>query len=181
MSRYPPLVVLVVILVLSGCSGPSEAEGESGPSAESDPQRSEETPDVAQYETFDASKYEVRLPEETAEIDHQVPERLLRGRADEEAKQTLQGFRVQVFSALEKQAAQDFREKVRRWWENSKEEAPESVFTETTPIDIVYSQPYYRVRIGAFARRSTADKALQFVRKRFESAFIARSTVTVTQ
>lgn len=181
MSQRSPLLLLVVVLLFGACSGPPKTAGQSGPSAESDLDRAERRSAVAQYETFDASKYIARPPEEALEVNHQVPNRLMRGRADEGVKRTLEGFRIQVFSARDKQAAQNFREQVRQWWQNNKEEAPRPVFGEQPPIVIEYSQPYYRVRIGAFAERNVAEQGLQYVRGEYPNAFIARSTVTVTQ
>lgn len=181
MSQRFPLFPLVAALLLGACSGPSQTSGQSGPSAEGDPGRVEEGPPVAQFETFDASQYVASPPEEAVEVNHRVPNRLMRGRADEGVKRTLEGYRIQVFSARDKQAAQDFREQVRQWWENNREEAPLSVLGEEPPIIVEYSQPYYRVRIGAFATRDAAERALEFVRVEYPSAFPARSTVTVTQ
>jgi len=105
----------------------------------------------------------------------------MRGRANEGVTQTVEGFRVQVFSAQDQQAARDFREKVRQWWASAREAAPEDVFRDEPPIVIEYSQPYYRVRIGAFAEREEASEALEFVNDEFSGAFVARSTVTVVQ
>jgi hypothetical protein len=135
---------------------------------------------VAEYETFEPSAYEARPPERAVAVVHRVPERLLQGRADKGVRRTVEGFRIQVFSARDQQAAQDFREKVRQWWEQNTEEAPESVFGDDPPIVIEYSQPYYRVRIGAFADRDDAEEALAFVNETYDTAFIARGTVTVT-
>lgn len=136
---------------------------------------------MAEYETFDASAYEARLPARTVEIVHQVPERLMRGRADEGIRRTVEGFRIQVFSARDQQAAQEFREQVRQWWESNREEAPRSALGEDLPIVVEYSQPYYRVRMGAFAEREVAEQALAFVSEEYPSAFISRGTVTVTR
>lgn len=179
MSQRFPLLLLVSALVLVACSGPPQTAGQSGPSAESDPEPEREVP-VDEYETFDASEYVVRAPETAVEVTHRVPARLMRGRADEGVKRTIQGFRVQVFSALDKQASQEFREQVHQWWKTNKEDAP-SVFGDKPPIVVMYSQPYYRVRIGAFAQRNAAEQALQFVQRKYPNAFIARSTVTVTE
>jgi hypothetical protein len=55
------------------------------------------------------------------------------------------------------------------------------LFREQPPIVIEYSQPYYRVRFGAFAEREEAEEALEFVQKKYSGAFVARSTVTVVQ
>lgn len=104
----------------------------------------------------------------------------MQGRAVEGVQRTVEGFRVQVFSARDKQAAQEFREKVRQWWEQNKDGASTSVLGEDPPIVVQYTQPYYRVRIGAFADRDAAEEALEFVRQNYSNAFIARGMVTVT-
>lgn len=180
MSRRSPLVIFLLAVGLCACSGSSRTAGQSGPSPESAPAPTEKESSVAQYETFDPSAYEARPPERAVEIVHQVPGRLMQGRASQGVQRTVQGFRIQVFSARDKQAAQDFREEVRRWWEGNRDNAPPSVLGEEPPIVVEYTQPYYRVRIGAFADRNEAEEALKFVRRSYSNAFIARGTVTVT-
>lgn len=179
MNRRASPLVLSLILLLCACSGPPETAGQNGPSAEGEPE-----PDaremIPQYETFNAAKYVARPPNEAIEVDHRVPVRLLRGRADEGVKRRVQGYRIQVFSALEKTAAQSFRQRVQQWWQESGDEAPE-VFRDAPPIVVMYSQPYYRVRLGAFVERDDAEEGLDFVRSEYPKAFIARSTVTVTR
>ncbi|MFB6099462.1 MAG: SPOR domain-containing protein, partial [Salinibacter sp.] len=160
------------------CSGASQTSGQTGPSPDTPDRTEDKAPSIAQYETFDPSAYEARPPERAVEVVHQVPERLLRGRAAEGVRRTIEGFRVQVFSARDQQAAQDFRETVRRWWEKHKKEAPQ-VFREDPPMVIKYSQPYYRVRIGAFATRDAAEEALSFIKGAYPTAFIAQGVVTV--
>lgn len=170
------------MVLVGACSGPSETADEQGPAAE-DPAPVEEAPrvSVADYETFNAAAYPVRAPEQTVEVTHEVPDRLMAGRADEGVKQTVEGYRVQVFSAQDQEASQDFREQVRQWWEKNREKAPADLFPKDTPIVIEYSQPYYRVRIGAFADREDAADALEFIRKSYPEAFVAQSTVTVVR
>lgn len=179
MSHRSPFVILVLAVGLCACSGSSQTAGQSGPSPEPSPEP--EAPSVAQYETFDPSAYEARPSERAVEVVHQVPDRLMQGRATQGVRRTVEGFRVQVFSARDKQAAQAFRERVRRWWERNKDAAPTSVLGQKPPIVVTYTQPYYRVRIGAFAEREAAEEALEFVAQRYENAFIARGTVTVTK
>jgi Sporulation related domain. len=180
MRVYSPLSIFALATVLCACTGTSQTSGQSGP-AEPEPEARERAPSVAAYETFDPSAYDARPPERTVEVTHQVPARLMQGRADKGVQQTVDGFRVQVFSARDKQAAQDFREQMRLWWQENKGAAPVSVLGETPPIVVQYSQPYYRVRMGAFAERDAAEDALAFVQKEYPNAFIARSTVTVTR
>lgn len=182
MRHLSPLSVVVLALALCACTGASRTSGQSGPSEPtSDPAEETQGPSVAEYETFDPSGYTARPPERTVEVTHQVPARLLQGRADEGVRRTVEGFRIQVFSARDKQAAQDFRERVRQWWERRKDDAPSSVFGEDPPIVVQYSQPYYRVRLGAFADRDVAEEALSFIDDEYTNAFISRGTVTVTQ
>jgi hypothetical protein len=179
MSYRSLFVILVLTVGLCACSGSSQTTEQTGPSPEPAPEPAEEEPSVAQYETFDPSAYEVRPPERAVEVVHQVPQQLMQGDATKGVQRTVEGFRVQVFSARDKQAAQAFREKVRRWWERSKEDAPTSVLGAEPPIVVEYTRPYYRVRMGAFAERDAAEEALEFVSRSYENAFIARETVTV--
>lgn len=166
--------------MLVACSGPQSGTDESGPAPEDPDPEKRDRAALAQYETFDVSSYPVKPPEQSVEVSHRVPQQLLQGRADEGARQTVEGYRIQVFSAQEQEAAQDFREQVRRWWQAVKSEAPDQ-FRAEAPIVIEYSQPYYRVRMGAFAQREAAEEALQFVQKKYSGAFVAQSTVTVVQ
>lgn len=175
---------VVLALLFGACSGPSQSQPNTEREEETEaPTRTgdeaEAGASVGEFESFDPSAYPVGTTEQAEEVTHQVPVRLLSGRADEGVKQTIEGFRVQVFSAQDQEAAQDVREKVRRWWDQAKDEAPDSVFRSSPPIVVEYSQPYYRVRIGAFADRDEADEALAFVQEEYSGAFIARSTVTV--
>lgn len=181
-ARYSVGGVLVVALLLCACSGPSRSQpAEPDDRAEEDRATSNGAAFVSQFETFDPSQYPVERIRSGRSVRHDVPRRLLRGRADEGAKQTLEGFRIQVFSARDQEVAQRFREQVREWWEQAQADAPQGVFREQPPIVIEYAQPYYRVRIGAFARQETAADALSFLKDKYPGAFVARSTVTVVR
>ena len=106
----------------------------------------------------------------------------MRLRADEGATQTVEGFRLQVYSATNKQSAEEFRAQVQSWLQRTRDDAPDGLFASNeAPVVIQYSQPYYRVRIGAFTTREEAQEALDFVRTQYSDAFIARSTVTITR
>lgn len=173
------LVVSVVFLVFGACSGPQSSTDDTGPVPEEPTPEEQARASVAEYETFDVSTYSVRPPDQRVQINHDVPGRLLQGRADEGVRQTVEGFRIQVFSAQDKEAAQNYRERVRQWWETVKSQAPEDLFQTQPPIVIEYSQPYYRVRFGAFAEREEAAEALEFVQEEYDGAFVAQGTVTV--
>lgn len=175
------LVVFAVILLFGACSGPQSSTDNTGPAPEEPTPEEQTRMSIAQYETFDVSTYALQLPEQRGAINHEVPSRLLQGRADEGVRQTVEGFRIQVFSAQDKEAAQNYRERVRQWWETVKGHAPEDLFKTQPPIVIEYSQPYYRVRFGAFAEREQAAEALQFVQEEYDGAFVAQGTVTVVR
>lgn len=181
--RHAFSAVLFGLITLTACSGPSQTSTEGpapGPDAPADDAATARAA-VADFETFDVSAYPVRPPEQTVEVTHAVPRQLMRGRADEGVKQTVEGYRIQVYSAQDQEASQEFREKVRQWWTSAQAEVPSGLFQGQPPIVIEYSQPYYRVRIGAFADREEATEALEFVRRAFSGAFVARSTVTVVR
>lgn len=175
-----PLAVLVLAVLVGGCSGSSRTAGQGGPSEPSPDPADETSVSVAEYETFDPSAYEATPPTRAVSVSHRVPTRLMRGRADEGVRRAIDGFRIQVFSARDKQAAQDFRERVRQWWQEENTEARGTALGADPPIVIKYSQPYYRVRIGAFADRDAAEQALSVVSQEYPNAFISRGTVTVT-
>lgn len=181
MSIRRPLVFFGAALLVVACSGPQPRKQGPSPAEKRAEEERARRATVAQYETFDVSDYPVRPPAQTVEVTHQVPRRLMQGRADEGAQQTLEGYRIQVFSADDQGASQEFRERVRQWWEQVQEDAPSDLFRDEPPIVIEYSQPYYRVRFGAFANREAAEKALDFVRKEYDGAFVAQSTVTIVQ
>jgi len=183
--RVPVLVAAA--LLLAACSGPpqstdsGDSSSDRGPRATSPEEREARRATLASVETFDVSQYATPPPARELDVQHQVPVQLMQGRADEGVTQTIDGFRVQVYSAQDKQSAEEFRERVRQWWSQARGDAPEDIFRGQLPIVVEYGQPYYRVRIGAFASREEAAEALTFVQDEFADAFVARSTVTITR
>jgi len=170
-------VVGLLAVALGACTT-SRSTTDDTATDDSSPPRSA----LAEVETFDPSRYPVEPPRrDLGDIAHRVPERLMSSRAAENITRTVNGYRIQVYSAADKAAAEEFRERVRLWWSRVEDRAPEAAFSATPPLVIEYAQPYYRVRIGAFADRSRAQDALEFVQREFPDAFIARGTVTVTQ
>lgn len=178
------LGALVCALVVAGCSGPpqtSNGTSANGPADRTNDAAEERRLALAEAETFDVAQYPTPKPAREVDVQHQVPVRLMQGRADEGVTQTIQGYRVQVYSAQDKQSAEEFRERVRVWWNSSKDEAPDEPFAGRLPIVVEYGQPYYRVRVGAYASREEASDALEFIQQEFADAFVARSQVTVTR
>ena len=68
------------------------------------------------------------------------------------------------------------------WWRDlSASQRPDYLGDRILDVDIVWQQPYYRVRAGAFATREEAQRALSVVEHTFPDAFIVPSVVTITR
>lgn len=152
--------------------------------------------ELAEVETFDVTPYREEPPELNVGVQHNVPEELIEGRAAQGLRVTVEGYRIQLLSSVEKQAADELYTEAQAWWEAlySRVDSLEQVhgpdspvvpdipdFGPTLPIDIVYRQPYYRVRVGSFRSRTQADAARRFLVDRFPNAFVVPDRVTVTR
>lgn len=170
--------ILFLCLILAACSA---LRGSRNGTRDDTAERStaDETR-VAEYETFDPSPYQESPPDVTFNVEHHVPERLMKDRADKGVARTVEGYRIQIFSTQEKVIAEQKLGEAQDWWQDKKDEAPSGLFRGDLPAVIEYQQPYYRVRIGGFAERKQAEEALTFVKRKYPDAFIARTTVTVT-
>lgn len=167
---------VAALLLLAACSGPQAGR-------DVQPEAPEELPtpavDLSDYEDFDPSAYPDEAPAQE-EIRHDVPRSLMEGRAAAGTTTTASGFRVQIFSTLDKSAAVTAEEEAKAWWqaEQSTGAAP-GLFPDDLPIYTVYRQPYYRVRVGNFTSRAAAERARTYLARRFPEAFIVPDTVTI--
>ncbi len=103
--------------------------------------------------------------------------------AREPEMRTVQGFRIQIFTTTEKPAADEKVTAALAWWrQGAAAQRPPSLAAEgDLTVDVEWKQPYYRVRLGAFAGRAEAGEALAAVQKRFPDAFLVPDTVTITR
>ncbi|MES3628541.1 MAG: SPOR domain-containing protein [Longimonas sp.] len=177
---YRLAVMSVALFVVTGCAS-TETTSQPANGAEEE-RRAEAGISVAPYETFNPDQFEERPPRlEATMVEHAVPPQLLEVRADRGVEQVVDGFQIQVYSSLDRSAAEEVRREVQNWWEEHQDSERANLFPEGMPINIEFGQPYYRVRIGAFAERESALEALQFVRRTFDDAFLARAQVTITR
>lgn len=177
------LAPLLALLTLSACVSTTPPDVEAP----------DETPVSAYpaYETFDPSGYDA-APEVRTDVEHDVPARVMAGRvvvpgggaapapappSDGEPRE-VDGYRVQVFSSNSRDSAERVRTQATSWWQGARSRAGAPASLEAR---VVYLQPYYRVRLGAFATREEADAALQLVRNEFPEAFLVADRVTVTE
>lgn len=176
-SLRPALVLVSAALVLSACSGARPA---SGPAASEAPGAS-----YPAYETFNPAAYPAPAPAPVP-TEHDVPARVMRGRVEvpgqtgalptEPQPRQVEGYRVQIFSTASRETADRMRSEALAWWETAQRQAGAPREME---IAVAYLQPYYRVRMGAFADRAEAERALALVRQRYPEAFLVPDLVTV--
>ena len=180
MPAVRPLAALLAALTLAACATTAPP---GGPAPPDEP----DAPAYPAYETFDPSGYDAE-PEVESRVDHDVPERVMRGRVvvpggaapapapDDGEPREVDGYRVQVFSSNNRGSAERVRAEALAWWDQAKSRAGAPPQLEAR---VVYLEPYYRVRLGAFATREAADGALDLVRERFPEAFLVADRVTV--
>ena len=180
-------LLVAVASTLAACSGTRPTT--SGPNApDATP------PTYPAYETFDASPYDA-APPGPVEVVHDVPAGVMQGRVvvptrggaqapaapaaqapAEPSPRQVEGFRVQIFSSASRASAEQTRDGAVSWWERVQNRAGAPAQMEAL---VTYLQPYYRVRLGAFATREDAEAALAFVRAEYPEAFLAPDLVTV--
>lgn len=178
--RLSLLTIVTASVALAACS--ATGPGAPGPS---DPVPSGDHPS---YETFDPAGYDASPPAPAAEVEHDVPARVMAGRvnvpdrpappspAPEPTPQLVEGYRVQIFNTANRDAAERLRGEASDWW-RTLSDADRGA--QPTDVIVSYQQPYYRVRLGAYATREEADRALAVVRQRYEDAFLVADRVTV--
>jgi len=176
LRTFLSVLALLCLLMVAACSTARRTDVPDQPS-DDDPLR-----DLAAYEDFDPSEYEDSMPLLAGELAHDVPDVLMASVADDSLRvaRRLAGFRIQIHSSLDKEAAVAAEEEVRSWWRSiDEEDRPEGLFDDGIPVYLRFYQPYYRVRVGDFAARDLAEQALRLMQREFPRAFIAVDTVTV--
>ena len=180
--RLSLFVVLASFLTLSACSGLGPVTPDDGPLAPVDTTG----PGYPAYETFDPSGYDA-APDVPDEVVHDVPPGIMAGRVNvpgdagaptpqEPQEQQVEGYRVQIFSSASRDAAESVRTEAVAWWERAQSSAGAP---REMQVLVAYLQPYYRVRMGAFATREEAEGALALVRQQYPEAFLVPDLVTV--
>ncbi len=167
---------MVLVIFVAGCATSRTVERDAEPSEEL-PQPTDVR--LADYEEFDVSRYPESPPEEVT-IEHDVPEILMEGKAREGVARTVQGFRIQIASSIEKDEAVEVEERARQWWRSESGTSTLAPFPANLPTYVIFLQPYYRVRIGNFATRAEAVAALPLVESQFPGSFVVPDTVTLT-
>jgi hypothetical protein len=175
---YRAVLLGISLFALAACSGSSSST--TPDDLPRDP--SNDAINWSEYEDFDASAYADEVPEQVEDLVHDVPESLMGGRAEQGMVQRVQGFRVQIFNSIDRDKAVQEEEAAQAWWRSlAGSERPARLWSDTLPTYTDYRQPYYRIRVGDFTTRADAERALNFVKRRFPDAFIAPDVVTIVR
>jgi hypothetical protein len=184
----PNLLFLLALLLgtLGACRGARETVAE--PPAPAPPPIP-----YALYEDFDLGRYPDPLPATEVEVRHDLPAVLVGPRptlpepprtdrrVGPRTTRTLSGYRIQINSTVEKNEALRL-EQIARSWEQGLSAAEQRTLQPygSWQVYVRYHQPYFRVRVGDYATRAEAQRALTLVKRQFGNAFIVPDTVTIT-
>lgn len=171
------MIIILAVVAIAGCSGSNQVAPEDNVTRA-------EVADVVRFEEFDAEPYADEAPNIGVEVVHSVPESIMNSTAGREARsvRSVQGFRIQIHSSLDKNGAVEKEEFARDWWRSiPAEERPVPSFGAELPTYLRYVEPYYRVRVGNFESRASAEAALTELQRMFPGAFIAIDTVTIVR
>lgn len=90
----------------------------------------------------------------------------------------VRGFQIQIYSTLQKVAAEETMQAAEQWWAEMDDDARRKLFgVGYLPVEIKWLEPYYRVRIGHFRTRDEARLVLDQIAEAFPAAFIVPDTI----
>lgn len=175
MNRLTRFAIIGVLAVF-GCTTPSPTIVDTTPRVDEDRRF-----DYAAAEEFDESAYADSMVS-LGSVEHDVPEALLSSEAAEGVvvERTVQGYRIQIHSSLERDSALRVENEVQNWWHSlDPSTRPVDYRPEELPVLMQFVTPYYRVRVGGFESRSAAEAFLGFLSQRYSDAFLVLDSITV--
>ena len=156
---------LACLLLVAGCKSSEPAAAPA--------------PDATEYEDFDPSAYPDQVPDRRVEVVHDVPEELLegttRGSSAETGPRTGSGFRIQSASEQSRDRANRILRDADLWLRSLDEGQPGAGL----PLYIEWDQPYWKVRVGNFRGRSSANEVLAVIRREYPAAFVVPSVIQI--
>ncbi len=84
------------------------------------------------------------------------------------ATQMIDGFRIQLMATTDRRKVDQVMSSF-------------SALYQGVPVTWSQAQPYYRIRVGAFAQREGASRYLQTIKKDYPDAYIVTDKVTVAE
>lgn len=178
LASFRALLVLALALTLAACSG--SRPGGTEPTEPPPVEPAEPSVVLADYEDFDADPYEDDPADTAPAVRHDVPTKLMDARggsASSGEPRVVSGYRVQVFSTRDKEAADAQYDAALAWYRGLAEKP--AAIGARLPAHIIFRQPLYRLRLGDFATRQQAESARTVIARRYPDAFIVPDRVTI--
>lgn len=173
-NRYMTRLPIVAIFLLASCSGSRSSTGDNDGTTDGG------LLNLSDHEVFDASPFQDEAAPVDVRVVHDVPEELMQNRADAGIVQIVPGYRVQVYSSLDRDEAVQAEEDLNTWWSQiSGEEKEENQLPSELAIYNEFKLPLYRVRAGDFTQRDDAERLMAFMAGKFRTVFVVPDRVTI--
>jgi len=154
-------LILGLLVFASGCSSSKSA-------------KDDETFYLGAFEDFDDAEHpDVIPPPLSANIGHEIPDGLEEPTEDHNPK-TGSGYRVQLYASRDKAQADAELQRAINWWETNRGDEDRG-----PPIYVEYEQPYFKVRLGDYRRRSDAAAEADKLAATFRGAFVVPATINL--
>ncbi|MEX0685996.1 MAG: SPOR domain-containing protein [Balneolales bacterium] len=146
--------------VMTYCASTSELEKE-----EFDEMLDRAAEEMPMSVNVDVERYISQLSDNYAMLHNTVPESFRNIRAEEERRNSNQGYRVQIISTRNLQEVETIETEFLTWMREN----------EISPMHesyIRFRQPYYRLHLGDFRSRAEAIQFSQIVRQKYPNAWV---------
>ncbi|MCC5933084.1 MAG: SPOR domain-containing protein [Balneolales bacterium] len=165
--------VLLLLLILAGCGTVAEV-----PAEEEIPEEIPEAP--AAFSTMltlsDLAELRLSPKDRFRTFELSVPEAFQLTEEELQRAQSNRGFRIQLFTT-ENVAEADSMSLLYYDWAAEYEDLPFAIVPEAY---VTFRQPFYRVRVGDFRRRSDANAYLAILRAHFPGAWVVIDTIDLS-
>ncbi|MCH8566830.1 MAG: SPOR domain-containing protein [Balneolales bacterium] len=170
MNRFYHLIpIIAVLLVMQACAGPAEL-------VEAEADAAEETVTLKTSSLLGTEDLNSLRPDPNAHfisLNNQIPDAFMLSEDDIREINSNQGFRIQLLNTDNVAKADSVSNAYYDW----AYEYPNMPFELVPESYITFRQPNYRVRVGDFRTRSSANEFLQIVRNYFPGAWVVIDTI----
>ena len=134
----------------------------------------------SEVESVDVNVFPDQAPRSEEDIVHDVPEALMSSTADDGRIMEISGYRIQIFSSIDRAETATAEEQARNWLD-SMNEVRRDTLGLAGPVEIynLYRQPYYRVRVGDFEKRTDATLVAGEIRRLFPGSLVVPDLIRV--
>ncbi len=133
-------------------------------------------------ETWDVPPMDEMPVPANRDVNHAVPDSLMRSLADRGIAVERAGFRVQVFSSINRRETVETEERVLTWLESlSEEDLRRLGIRGAEDVYNVFASPYYRVRIGNFTTRNRAMALHDALSRTFPNVLVVPDRVRIVR